>query len=264
MALCTNNREASRTFANRLSRTRTRRQAGYADGWSQEQLAACEKLAARCQDLENSLRFCTEQASLLKEDAEQALGSGGASSTTGALVAAALRASDPELWLGWDMAGRGWRAALSEALRRMANFDHDLEKQRAALKRRRKKEPGAMADDATLTALVVERGQAVAQCQDFAQKMPAQAWNLVLSMWQGKLTDGLERLAMRPGGDDETEDLSENEAARQRRRLLAGSIQKRPSIIRHQLQCWRASGSATVQHGQRQISRNSQTQARFG
>ena len=94
------------------------------------------------------------------------------------------------------------QAALSEALRRMANFDHDLEQQRAALKRcrtwhiytpvigfatgraqtrpadtgcrrRRKKEPGAMADDESLTALVVEKGQALSQCQAPAPAAPS-------------------------------------------------------------------------------------------
>ncbi|CAE7905781.1 unnamed protein product, partial [Symbiodinium microadriaticum] len=178
------------------------------EGWSDEQLAACEKLAARCQDLDHALRSCTEKSALLREDAQKVLTSKGGSSAFGAAIAAAFNASDAEL-----------QAALSEALRRMANFEHDLEQQRAALKRRRKKEPGAMADDESLTALVVEKGQALAQCQDFAEKMPAQAWNLIVSTWHGKLTDGLERLAMRADVEG-VEDSSEDEDARQRRRLL--------------------------------------------
>ncbi|CAE7811872.1 unnamed protein product [Symbiodinium sp. CCMP2592] len=178
------------------------------EGWSDEQMAACEKLAARCQDLDHALRSCTEKSALLREDAQKVLTSKGGSSAFGAAIAAAFNASDAEL-----------QAALSEALRRMANFEHDLEQQRAALKRRRKKEPGAMADDESLTALVVEKGQALAQCQDFAEKMPAQAWNLIVSTWHGKLTDGLERLAMRADVEG-AEDSSEDEDARQRRRLL--------------------------------------------
>ncbi|CAE7531923.1 unnamed protein product, partial [Symbiodinium sp. CCMP2456] len=178
------------------------------EGWSDGQLAACEKLAARCQDLDHALRSCTEKSALLREDAQKVLTSKGGSSAFGAAIAAAFNASDAEL-----------QAALSEALRRMANFEHDLEQQRAALKRRRKKEPGAMADDESLTALVVEKGQALAQCQDFAEKMPAQAWNLIVSTWHGKLTDGLERLAMRADVEG-VEDSSEDEDARERRRLL--------------------------------------------
>eukprot|EP00439_Symbiodinium_sp_Y106_P021398 s3747_g2.t1 len=178
------------------------------EGWSEEQLAACEKLAARCQDLDHALRSCTEKSALLREDAQKVLTSKGGSSAFGAAIAAAFNASDAEL-----------QAALSEALRRMANFDHDLEQQRAALKRRRKKEPGAMADDDSLTALVVGKGQALSQCQDFAGKMPAQAWNLIVSTWHGKLTDGLERLAMRADVEG-VEDSSEDEDARQHRRFL--------------------------------------------
>lgn len=141
------------------------------EGWSSEDIGACEQLAARCRDLDDSFRSCAQTAAQLKQDASKA---------------APLRLEDSDR-----------QAALEEALRRVARFDHDVEAQREALRRRRRKGgTGEAAVDAVLASLLEQRREARLQCEELGRDSPSEAWSLIDSLWSGKLTESLEQLTV--------------------------------------------------------------------
>ena len=85
------------------------------------------------------------------------------------------------------------KAALHEAARRVAIFDEELSKQRAAMRRRQSENPcgasalgAALLDGETLKALASECAEAVAICEaaaEEASKEEAQPWQDILKVW---------------------------------------------------------------------------------
>eukprot|EP00435_Cladocopium_sp_Y103_P046389 s784_g13.t1 len=145
--------------------------------WSPEQRATCNELQEKCLELEEAWNSCADTAEQLKEEvAEAAMPS---------RLTALLRSKDSHQAEASE--------ALLEAMRRVASFDHELEQQRNLMKRRRKAAVDTSAEDAILTALLEEKRQAMAECEEMAPK--DEAWEDLHLLWQGPLTTSLVELA---------------------------------------------------------------------
>lgn len=144
--------------------------------WSPEQRATCNELQEKCLELEEAWNSCADTAEQLKEEVAEAMPS---------RLTALLRSKDSHQAEASE--------ALLEAMRRVASFDHELEQQRNLMKRRRKAAVDTSAEDAILTALLEEKRQAMAECEEMAPK--DEAWEDLHLLWQGPLTTSLVELA---------------------------------------------------------------------
>jgi len=142
--------------------------------WSPQQRASCQQLRDKCNELEEAWNSCVETAEILKEEVAEAAPS---------RLTAILRQDAQDT-----------SQALAEAMQRVAAFDHEVEQQRQLIQRRRK--AGATnvgAEDAVLTALLEEKRQAIAQCEEMGES--DQAWQDLQELWHGPLTSSLLNLA---------------------------------------------------------------------
>ncbi|CAJ1379288.1 unnamed protein product, partial [Effrenium voratum] len=141
------------------------------ESWTEDEKVACQRLAAQCESLSDTWSSCAQSAELLSKDVSKAAPSA---------LTSILRSDADDT-----------QAALAEALRRVARFDHELEQQRSLLQRR--PAPNKAMNDAILSSLVEEKKTALAQCEENASDV---AWKEVRELWQGPLTSGLEKLTV--------------------------------------------------------------------
>eukprot|EP00931_Biecheleriopsis_adriatica_P097044 TRINITY_DN7080_c0_g3_i1.p1 TRINITY_DN7080_c0_g3~~TRINITY_DN7080_c0_g3_i1.p1 ORF type:complete len:994 (+),score=239.15 TRINITY_DN7080_c0_g3_i1:232-2982(+) len=87
------------------------------------------------------------------------------------------------------------QAALVDAARRAARFDDELERQRANLKRRGRRQAEVL-DEAVLQVLVTERRAALESCEVQVSAGAQEHWHEICDLWRGKLSTSLEELAV--------------------------------------------------------------------
>ncbi|CAJ1338388.1 unnamed protein product, partial [Effrenium voratum] len=114
------------------------------ESWTEDEKVACQRLAAQCESLSDTWSSCAQSAELLSKDVSKAAPSA---------LTSILRSDADDT-----------QAALAEALRRVARFDHELEQQRSLLQRR--PAPNKAMNDAILSSLVEEKKTALAQCEE--------------------------------------------------------------------------------------------------